>query len=128
MSRLKKNWLEWVVFGVSLLVLAGVGGLLAWDAVATDGRPPHLVVGQPQITRYDNALEATVQIHNAGDQAVEQVRVELWMRAGAGDERRGSFTIDLLPGGASRSGAVIFLGVRPGEAQAAARVVGYRVP
>lgn len=129
MSGIKKNWLEWGVFGLSLLILATVIGLLAWDAVSAHDRPPSLRVGQPTIARHRDALEATVELTNAGDQAAEQVTVEVQLSAGGGGEsQRGSFQIDLLPGGASQSGTVVFFSPPAGELRAEASVAGYQRP
>jgi hypothetical protein len=63
-----------------------------------------------------------------GDQAAEQVAVEVRIAAGTSEEAQGGFVVDLLPGGASSSGVIVFLGVPEGDVDAQAHVVGYRLP
>jgi uncharacterized protein (TIGR02588 family) len=124
----KKNWLEWVVFGVSLAMLVVTLGLLAWGAAVTDDRPPRLALDPIVLAREGDALRAAVTVRNEGDQAAQLVAIEVQIVGGSGEVQQGSFQVELLPGGSSSTGEVVFFGAPAGDLRAEGRVIGYSLP
>ncbi len=125
-----KNWLEWTVFAVGLLLLLGTVGYLAGQAL-TRGRAPAALsvsLGEPRAH-----LEATpphyvvpVTVRNDGARTAAEVDIEVRMTHGDADERR-ELTFDFVPRGSSRSGAVAFE-VEPDPGSLAARVLTFLDP
>lgn len=131
MSRLEKNALEWAVFAVSLVIVLGTLGFLAWDLVQGGDAPPDVSVelGSPRETSGGWAVPVTVA--NRGDQTAEAVRVEVTLAigngAGSGEPERGEIEVAFLPRGSRREGWVTF--TRPPAAgRLSARVLGYEQP
>ena len=50
MTKLEKNWLEWICFAISLLLVISLLGYLLYAAVTTGKSPAHieLQLGPPQ--------------------------------------------------------------------------------
>lgn len=127
MKKVQKNWLEWTVFAVSLALLLATVGLLAWDAATTDDSPPLLALDPISVVREGDALRVSVTVRNEGGQAAQQVEVEVEI-AGGGEGQRGSFQLDLLPGGSQATGELFFFGAPAGDVRAQGRVAGYSLP
>lgn len=123
----EKNAVEWAVFGLSLLLVVALGGFLAVDSVAGADAPPALAVRPGAPVARGGAVEIPVAVENSGDQAAEDVLVEVTVRRAGGGEERGELTLPLLPRHAVRMGVVT---VRGAGAVAAVegRVVGYTLP
>jgi uncharacterized protein (TIGR02588 family) len=77
MSRIAKHPVEWIVFAVSLVLVAGTVGLLAWDAVQGEDSPAALSIelGRPEPREGTWAVPVTVR--NRGDMTAENVNVEV---------------------------------------------------
>ena len=130
MKKVKKNWLEWVVFGVSLALVAGVLGFLVYDAVKLEKTPPDLEVrlGAP-VARAEEFV-VPVAVTNRGDQTAEGVQIEVTLEGGAdggGEPERGEFGIAFIPRRATREGWVVFR-TDPRGARLTPRVLGYEKP
>jgi uncharacterized protein (TIGR02588 family) len=128
MKTIQKNWLEWVVFGVSISLLLATVAMLSWKAIITDDRPPLLSIDSLAPVREGDALRVSVTVKNAGDQAAQQVDIEVQIVGGDGEERTGNFQLDQIPGGSSATGELIFFGAPAGEVRAEGLVAGYNLP
>lgn len=118
----EKSWLEWVVFGVSLLLIVGVVGYLIADGVKDEGRPPDLriTLGKPQKSAHGFVVPVTVT--NLGDKTAEAVELEV-RSSSASQPETANLTYEFLASGEVRQGWVGFLD-SPSETMVA-RVVGY---
>lgn len=126
-EKVEKNWLEWAVFGVGLLLVAGVLGYLAYDGATASGEPPAVEVrlGDPRPTGHNFIVPVTVINH--GGQTAEGVGIEVTLEGVGGEPERGEFTVAFLPRRATREGWVAFrTDPRAGKLQA--RVLGYEKP
>jgi uncharacterized protein (TIGR02588 family) len=123
---MKKNALEWTVFGGSLIVLAVVVALLVRAELSGADGPPVLAaeVGQPQ--RHGSHYALPLEVRNAGGTTAEEVDVEVVLTAGGGEERA-SVVIPFLPRGSRRTAWVTFT-ADPASGSAVARIRGYREP
>jgi uncharacterized protein (TIGR02588 family) len=123
----EKNPLEWGVFAVSLLLIAGVVGLLVYDAARGAGDEPAVAV-RPGLARVaGELLEIPVLIENTGDEAAADLLVEVTVRQAGGAEERAELTVPLLAPDSSAQGLVVVR--RSGAVEAVVgRVVAYRLP
>ena len=125
MSKIQKNWFEWVVFAAGAVLVAATLAYLAYDGATLGDAPPSIEVqvGAPE-RRAQNFI-VPVTISNRGDSTAEGVQVEVVLRGAV--EERGEFVVAFLPRGAKREGWVAFQSdPRAGELKA--RVVGYEKP
>ncbi len=127
MSKVEKNWFEWCVFAVGLMLVAGALVYLAYTGATMGDAPPTLEVrlGSPEPQAQSFIIPVTVVNH--GDQTAEGVTVEVVMESDGEEPARGEFTIAYLPRHATRAGWVMF-DRDPRAARLQARVLGYEQP
>ncbi len=122
-----KNWLEWICFGVSALLVAGVIGYLTYDAL-TGGKTPPRIVFQLEAQPSDDGRHVIhVIAENHGDETAEGVHVEVLLTSGGKDERA-EFVIDYLPRHGTREGFVTFMNDPARAESLRARATGYARP
>jgi len=126
MTEIRKNWLEWAVFYLSLALVAGVVGYLAYEAATAGGREAELElrVGEPD--RRGDGFVVPVRVVNRGGRTAEGVVVEVKLSHGGGEER-GEFVVAFVPRRSSREGFVNFKS-DPAGGRLEARVLGYEKP
>lgn len=121
-----KNLLEWIVFGISAVLVLLVLALLANAAAHVEDGPPelHAEAGTPQTKNGWTRIPVTVK--NEGNSVASNVEVRVC--TGTGEARReAGFTLDFVPRGASRAGAVSFKDTgEPMELEC--EVLGYEEP
>lgn len=129
MKKVEKNWLEWMVFGVSLALVAGVFGFLVYDAVKLEKTAPDLEVRLGAPVARAQEFVVPVAVTNRGDQTAEGVQIEVTLESGAdgGEPERGQFGIAFIPRRATREGWVVFR-TDPRGARLTPRVLGYEKP
>ncbi|HEV2704456.1 MAG TPA: hypothetical protein VGV59_00950 [Pyrinomonadaceae bacterium] len=125
MSKLQKNWFEWVVFGVSLLLMAATLGYLVYDGATLSDAPPKIEIHLGVPIQRGTQFVLPVTLSNREGQTAEGVKVEVTVRGAT--EERGEFMIAFLPRGATREGYVAFQ-QDPRAGEVSARVVGYEKP
>ena len=131
MSKLQKNWVEWVVFGVGLLLVVSTLAYLAYDGATMGNDPPSLEVrlGTPEQRTHNFIVPVTVINH--GDETAEGITIEVTLEndggSGGGEPVRGELTVAFLPRRATREGFVTFQQY-PRASRLNARVLGYEKP
>jgi uncharacterized protein (TIGR02588 family) len=123
----QKNWLEWTVFGLSLLLVAGVLGFLLVEGLRRSEPTPRVEVGLGAPVAQAGALVVPVTLYNLGDQSVEQVQVEIVLRRAGQAAERATLSVESLPRNSRVEGSVLF----PGGGAALAvehGAVGYVLP
>ncbi len=127
MTRIQKNWLEWAVFGVGLILVLVVLGYLFYSGLSMGNEPPNIEVrlGTPQQKQFNYVVPVTVVNH--GDETAASLRVEVVMRSNGEEQARGELDIPFLPRHATREGWVTFE-QDPRASQLKARVLGYQKP
>jgi uncharacterized protein (TIGR02588 family) len=127
MKKPKKNWLEWVVFALGVILVSSTLGYLIYAGVSMGHEPPSLEVrlGTPEQREFNFIVPVTVVNH--GDETAEGVRIEVVMASGGEEKARGELNVAFLPRHATREGWVTFE-LDPRTAQLKARVLGYQKP
>ena len=126
-GKIAKHPLEWVIFALSLVVVAGTVGTLAWEAVRGDASPAALSVELGRPEPRGGAWAVPVTVHNRGDETAEGVQVEVTLEApGAAPETAG-FEAAFVPRGSKRAGWVTFRS-DPSRGRLSGRAAGYETP
>lgn len=127
MKNIEKNWLEWIVFMVGLVLVVSVLGYLVYASSTLGDAPPsvELKLGKPQ--PQSKHFLIPVSVTNRGDETAEGVQIEVTLEQGGKEIENGAFEIAFLPRHSTRSGWVSFE-TDPRTAQIQARVLGFENP
>lgn len=126
--KVEKNWLEWTVFGVGLVLVLAVVGYLVYDGASMGDAPPDIEVTLGTPERRGTEFLVPVAATNRGDQTAEGVEIEVTLEAATGGEpERGEFSVAFLPRRATRRGWVAF-STDPAAGRLKPRVLGYEKP
>ena len=123
---MKKNRLEWTVFGVSLVLIVGVVALLVREQVTGGQRPPVIAVSAGDAVRSGDSFAVPLDVSNEGDTTAEDVRVEAVVTWGGGTER-GEALLPFVPYQSHRRAWLTFTR-DPRGGTMTTRVLGYREP
>ena len=126
MNLPKKNWLEWLVFGSSIVLVAGLLGYLGYASLVTGDAPPDLVVELGAPVRQTQHFSVPIAVTNQGDIPAEDVIVQLTLDTGATPEEA-QFSVAYLPSDGTGAGWATFQS-DPGQGKLTTRVVGYTIP
>ncbi len=128
MKQLEKNWLEWIVFAISLVLVVGTLGYLIYDGANTGSSPPSFAfqLGQPQPQQ--NYFVVPVSVTNQGDETAEGVLVEVTLENNGTEQETAEFEIAFLPRQSTREGWVTFKTDPRTVEQISARVMGFEKP
>jgi len=119
----RKNALEWSVFGLSLAIVAGVIGMLIYQALTVGEEPARLTVEMGEPLASHRQIRLPLRVINEGDLPAIRVEVEVTGML-EGKETASTVTFDYIAHRTQREGWVSF----PGEVVPAAleaRVLGY---
>ncbi len=127
MTKVQKNWFEWIVFALGLILVSSTLGYLIYAGASMGHEPPSLEVrlGTPEQRQFNFIVPVTVVNH--GDETAEGVLIEVVMANGGEEIARGELDVAFLPRRATRQGWVTFE-QDPRTAQLKARVLGYQKP
>lgn len=119
-----RNWLEWLVLGVSVLAVVGIVGFLLADGLTDQGRPPRPEVELHRDRAYDSPagwlLPATVS--NDGDEAAQALNLVATASV-RGQPEEAEASVDYLPAGTTVEVTFGFSAEPDGDV--AVRVVGF---
>jgi uncharacterized protein (TIGR02588 family) len=121
---LRRTPAEWVSLSASLLLLAGVVGVIVWLWVLEPTGPPQFKVERGAVRSEAGFFHLPVTVTNIGGSAAGQVRVEGRLSTG-GQEERPVTTIDFLPVRAREHVVLTFRGDPSG---AMVEVVSFQLP
>jgi uncharacterized protein (TIGR02588 family) len=127
-KKLQKNWVEWVVFAVGLVLVMSTLAYLAYDAATITDAPPSIEVRTGEPLQRPHNFIIPISLTNHGDQTAEGITVEVVLESGGAEKERGEFTIAFLPRRSTREGWVAFQTDPRTVEQIKARVTGYEKP
>jgi uncharacterized protein (TIGR02588 family) len=128
MRKLEKNWLEWIVFAASLVLVLSTLGYLVYDVATIGEVPPNIEVqlGQPQ--PQSNRFLVPLSVTNRGGETAQGVHVEVTLESGGKEQESADFEIAFLPRNSTREGWVTFKTDPRTVEQMQARVLGFEKP
>jgi len=128
MRKLEKNWLEWIVFAASLVLVLSTLGYLVYDVATIGEVPPNIEVqlGQPQ--QQSNRFLVPLSVTNRGGETAEGVHIEVTLESGGKEQESADFEIAFLPRSSTREGWVTFKTDPRTVEQMQARVLGFEKP
>jgi uncharacterized protein (TIGR02588 family) len=127
-QRVRKNLLEWAVFGVSLALVAGTLSFLIYDGANAGDTPPDLHISLEEAVQRGDRFVIPVTVWNEGGETAEGVQVEVSLEGQDGAQvERGEFSIPFLPRSGRRKGFVTFR-TDPRSARPVPRILGYEKP
>lgn len=121
-----KNALEWSVFTLSSILVIGVFGWLIYSASRMTDPEARLAATAGQPVEKDGWYQVPVKVTNHGGLTASGVEVIVSAMID-GKEEDASFTLDFVPKGGSRQGAVTFKTGRPPQ-NSAPKIIGFSEP
>ncbi len=127
MKKPKKNWLEWSVFALSLLLLLLTMAILVREQLSLGKQPPdpQMELGVPEA--HTDYFAVPVKVHNHGDETAEDVHLEVKLILPGGESESGEFDLPYLPRHSVREAWVTFR-QDPRKGKLEAHVLGYQKP
>jgi uncharacterized protein (TIGR02588 family) len=103
-----KNWLEWTVFGVGLVLVLATLGFLIRESLTASGGPPEVVarLGSPRASA--GGFMVPVEVANVGKGTAEDVKVTVVLELPRSEPEEAELDIAFLPRGSRRDGWVTF--------------------
>jgi len=123
---MNKNTIEWIVFGVSLALVAAVAGLLVHQHLTRGGGPPSIVTSASAPVETAGGYAVPVDVRNEGDHTAEDVRIQATL-SWPGGEEHGEAVLPLLPYRSERRAWITFTR-NPAAGNLRIRVLGYSEP
>ncbi len=118
--------LEWVVAGLSALVVLGAAGFLVREAFGPSS-PPRITIEADSVVRAGQGYLVEFRVRNGGRTTAAGLVVEGKLDGGTGPAETGEVTIDYVPAGGTRS-AGLFFTRDPREGRLEIRPKGYDRP
>lgn len=108
MAKPQKNWLEWTVFAVGLVLVLATLGFLVRESLAGGSGPPEIVarLGVPEPSA--GGFMVPVEVANAGQGTAEDVKVTVVLEIPGGERAEAELDIAFLPRDSRRNGWVTF--------------------
>ena len=121
---MKKNLLEWIVFGLSLGLIAAIVGLLGYEQMTSHNTPPQVSVAMGEVVAGPNGFSVELVVENSGDRTAEAVQVAAWLE---GSSDRTEVVVQYVPYRSKRRAWVI-LPSDPRRGRLITRVLGFEEP
>lgn len=128
MRKLEKNWFEWIIFAVGLVLVVSTLGYLIYDATTVSEAPPNIEVQVGEIQPQGQNFLVPVTAINKGEQTAETVQIEVILENNGEEKESAELEIQFLPRGAKRSGWVTFETDPRTIEKIKARAVGFEKP
>ncbi|MGI9046151.1 MAG: hypothetical protein ACR2FI_05045 [Burkholderiales bacterium] len=127
MNKPPKNWLEWSVFALGLVLVAGILSYLVRDALTLERRPPIISTETGAPRQQAGSYVVPVTVANDGGQTAERVQIEVQVFVAGLLLETAMFELDFLPSRSKREAWVSFVN-DPSRNVMRARVVAYQKP
>ncbi len=128
MEKVEKNWLEWIVFGISVVLVMGLVVYLLWNGFNDDTSPPNIVVELGEVSQQGDRYSIPIKLSNTGGQTAKAVTVEVTLMQGEQELETAQLDVDFVPRDSYRHGWVTFT-ENPADAdEIETHVLGYEVP
>jgi uncharacterized protein (TIGR02588 family) len=119
---------EWTSFGIALLILATIVGLVIYQWLTQKNQPPLLSVStSSEIRQVPGQFYVPFEVKNIGGETAESVQVIAELRIDGEVEESGEQQIDFLASGETEEGAFVF-SRDPRQGELSMRVASYKLP
>jgi len=124
----KKNWFEWAVFGMGMVLVLGILSYLVYKTTTYQSGPPELFVeyfrepGKYEPNRYH------VILHNKGNETAESITVELSLKQPGKEAEKAELDFDYCPRESTREGWISFNSTPAQADSIQARIMSYERP
>lgn len=118
---------EWVVAGLSAVLVLGVVGFLIYDGVRSPGTPPDVTIEVDSIQAAGPGYLVLFRARNSGRSTAADVAVEGELQADSGRVESSETTLDYVPAGGIQRGGLYFEH-DPRRFRLRVRAKGYRDP
>jgi uncharacterized protein (TIGR02588 family) len=107
-NKPEKNWLEWTVFGVGLVLVLATLGYLARESLVREDGPPEVIaqLGTPRPSA--GGYLVPIEVSNVGNDTAEDVRVPVFLNLPDGAREEAELDVAFLPRGSVRNGWASF--------------------
>lgn len=119
---------EWIVGGVSAVLVACIAAFLAYQAAFGDSVPPRLSVSVDRFEQVSNGTLVEVVVRNDGDRTAAGVVAQVAMADGQGQTIRKTIRFDYVPGHATRRGAFLLDDPQLSRAEVRPSIDGFTEP
>ncbi|MFN7101666.1 MAG: TIGR02588 family protein [Pseudorhizobium sp.] len=123
----KPDWLEWTTGTVSALLVVGIIGWIAGQAILNEETPPEF---RPEILstqQVAGGFRVDFEIFNDGSTTAATVEVRGEIMEGGSPVGEAQVTFDYVPGKSSATGALLFV-ENPAGRDIRIRAIGYTEP
>jgi uncharacterized protein (TIGR02588 family) len=124
----KKNWLEWGVFGVSLVLVTAVFGYLVYKVVTHVSTPPDLHVEGKHEPSKRSPNRYLVTLYNTGGETATHVHIEITLERDSITLEKAELEIQFAPQDSERKGWVEFTENIDPTDTIKAKIVSYNKP
>lgn len=104
-ARLEKNWLEWTVFGFSLVLVFGIIVYLVYLEITPSTKDFQYEIGFEKPQEIHGRYLVPVKIDNKSNKSVQDVAIEI---SSGGDKESADLQLDYLPRHSHREATVFF--------------------
>jgi uncharacterized protein (TIGR02588 family) len=119
---------EWTSFGIALLILATIVGLVIYQWLTQKNQPPILSVRtSSEMRQIPGQFYIPFEVKNIGGETAESVQVIAELRINGEVEESGEQQIDFLASGETEEGAFVF-SRDPRQGELSMRVASYKLP
>ncbi len=123
----KKNWLEWLIFAVSVALICATIGVLVYENRSLTSEPPSPQIQLGRARWHESYFAVPLTVTNAGDHTAQNVQLEVDLLLPGGQKETGKVNLQYLPRRATRDAWVTFQH-DPGKGKLEPRVLGYERP
>lgn len=125
-TRENKNWLEWTVTIISIMLVIFTFSFLTYEVIYQEQTSPDIKVSLGKLQKLENYYAIPVKAKNQGTQTAQKVRIEISVESATGQEKA-EIEFDYLPGKSNASGWVSFK-ENPDGKTLKTHVLGYITP
>jgi uncharacterized protein (TIGR02588 family) len=119
---------EWVIGGISAILVITLVAYLAYRGSTADGRPPEFSVNVETIERVGQRFHINVSVTNPGDATAAGVIVRASLGEAGEVIETGEIEFDYLPAGSMRRGAFVFARDPAAPRELELSIMGYTDP
>ena len=123
--NIKKNWLEWLVFAVSFVLVLCTLGYLVYDGATSAKTRANIELELGKQQSQANRFIIPVLVTNSGDTTAETVQIEVTLENSGKEQESAQLEIGFLPRHSKREGWVTFQTDPRTVQETKARVLGF---